>query len=430
MGLFSFFKKKAKPVPPITEAEAIPMPTLPIKPVRRGTTASIQIEVDASNISLIQSKYIAFDVETTGLDASRDRIIEIGAILFVDGKPVKTFSSLVNPDMNIPASATSINHITNAMVASAPSEQELYPEFVEFLGSAIGGDVIMCAHNARFDFNFLCNTLSRLGYDANFRYVDTLNLSRKHIKGLPNYKQSSLEHFFGLVNDDAHRAASDAENCGKILYQVLNRVVFTPEPIHQFETDDKNFKKGYSYWSRGEEARLNGEIEEALKLFDKARNIGYKYPAIYESYAKAFRKLKDYENEIAILEEAIKFNGDHAADRFGDRIARAKELLLAQQEKEKEIQRKELDKAKKAEERQRREELKKSSPKQQTSRPVIQYSDDGTIIKEYESVASASKEIGISSKCIRDAASGKQKHAGGFCWRYSTCEAAQEEVLS
>lgn len=428
MGLFSFFKKKAKPSPPVFEPETIPIPAVSAKPVRRGTAVSMEIEVDESNFNLIQSKYIAVDVETTGLNAYTDRIIEIGAILFVDGNPVKTFSSLVNPGTSIPASATAINHITNAMIALAPSEQEVYPEFVEFLGGAIDGDVIMCAHNARFDFNFLCNTLSRLGYDANFRYVDTLSLSRKHIKGLPNYKQSSLEHFFNLVNDDAHRATSDAENCGKILYQVLNRAVFTPEPIYQFETDDKNFEKGFSYWSRGEEARLNGEIEEAIKLFDMARNIGYKCPVIYESYAKAYRKLKDYEQEIMILDDAISRFDANKAIIFEARRNKARELLAATQRKELELQQKAVEKAKKAEERKRREELKKPNPKQPTSRPVIQCSDDGTIIKEYESVALASREIGISPKSIREAAYGRQKHAGGFCWKYSICEDAQKGV--
>ena len=60
-----------------------------------------------------------------------------------------------------------------------------------------------------------------------------------------------------------------------------------------------------------------------------------------------------------------------------------------------------------------------SEPKPGMARPVLQLTDDQTIIKEYPSLADAVRETGISSKSIRDAAKGVKKHAGGYCWRYA-----------
>lgn len=187
-----------------------------------GAAFSKRIELTPQINTHIRENFIAFDVETTGLSPTSDRIVELGAVIFSNGMVQKTFSSLVNPGVFIPASASAVNHITNAMLASAPSEQELYPQLMDFLGGALSGNIIMCAHNAKFDFSFLCNTLSRLGFQASFHYVDTLSLSRKYLRGLTNYKQNTIEAYFGLTNSAAHRAASDAENCGHILCCLLD----------------------------------------------------------------------------------------------------------------------------------------------------------------------------------------------------------------
>lgn len=435
MGLFSFFKKKNEKTAAVQTPEVVPSPVVPTEPVRNGNVIALPAIVDKSNVDLLKRRYIAFDIETTGLSHYAHRIIELGAVLFVDGSPTKRFSTLVNPGMSIPASATAVNGITNDMVASAPTESDAISALVEFLGDAMQGKTVMCAHNASFDFKFLRDALCRLGYDARLQYLDTLKLSRQHVRGLENYKQGTLERYFGLTNDNAHRAVSDAENCGYILYRVLEQAVFVADPILDddlSDLDDEDFRKAYSYWSRGETARIDGDIEKALQLFNQAREIGYKCPAIYESYAKAYRKLKDYESEISILDEAIQCVGPYKIGLFEERKKKAAELLLAQRERENAIQQKALEKAlakaKKAEEKQRQKEIEAAKPKQPLGRAVIQCSDDGTVIREFESVALAAKEAGVSAKCIRDAANGRQKHAAGFCWKYADQDIAEIEI--
>jgi len=68
---------------------------------------------------------------------------------------------------------------------------------------------------------------------------------------------------------------------------------------------NKGYDEGMPYWEEGNKERKNGNLEHAIELFDLARYNGYEAPALYKSYVMAFRKLKDYDNEIAIIDEAI-----------------------------------------------------------------------------------------------------------------------------
>lgn len=188
---------------------------------KRGRAKAEKVQVDGKILESLLDRYIAFDTETTGLNPVSDRIIEIGAVLFENGEAVDSFHSLINAGVPISSGAAEVNHITERMILSAPLEAEVYPGLIRFMGNALHGGTIVCAHNAKFDMDFLCNTLARLGYDADIRYIDTLSLSRKCIKGLENYKQNTVAEHFGIFNRSAHRASADAEVCGRILKELL-----------------------------------------------------------------------------------------------------------------------------------------------------------------------------------------------------------------
>ena len=96
------------------------------------------------------SSYVAIDFETTGLDPNHDRIIEVAAILFKDGEPKKTFSTLVNPGQNIPSFITSITGISNSMVSQSPRESEIINNLIKIIGSHP-----VVAHNVKFDWSFI-----------------------------------------------------------------------------------------------------------------------------------------------------------------------------------------------------------------------------------------------------------------------------------
>ena len=140
-----------------------------------------------TTVNKLKKRYIAFDVETTGLYPNIHKIIEIGAVLFEKGEIIKIFGTLVNPGVPVSKRATAINHITNAMAKAAPKEKEVYKELVDFLGDALDKKTLICAHNAKFDMSFLSEALMNLGYEGIINNVDTLSIPRSLIPGLDNY---------------------------------------------------------------------------------------------------------------------------------------------------------------------------------------------------------------------------------------------------
>ncbi|MDO5568589.1 MAG: exonuclease domain-containing protein [bacterium] len=606
MGIFNLFKKNNEQENLSVEKE---------KEVKKGNIELKEIFLNLSSVEILKKKYIAFDVETTGLNPVENRIVELGAVLFENGIPIKKFSSLVNPNQSISHEAMRVNNISNDMIKNSPDEKIVFSEFLEFLGDSLSGETIICAHNARFDLEFLTNTLERLGYNGNIRYIDTLGLSRDLLYGLENYKQCTIAKYFNLVNEEAHRAVTDAETCGKILFNLLDyktekiqekaeknnislddyekiifayveklindnglninylgarkttsgyisicylysflkykfckkgkyliidnkfaknialptescniseggsdfvRVYFnslddikqleryilkeykkaysaTIDYIHGNSRKEKNvieeienlyqipieevdailneelqnknlsnylseiiieksisrediiinpindrvpldqiknlndWSKGYDegneLWARGDELRKNGEYCEAIKLFNLSRYNGYNAPVLYESFAMAYHQLKDYDNEIDILEEGIeRLHRDNVNVRnLITRRDKAVQTIYKKIEQEKQIQQKRNEKEEKRKQKEE-EKLKTSSKETINGRVVIQMDDNGNIIKKYISIAEAVRQTGVNSKSIRDAATGVQKHAGGYCWKYEDDE--------
>ncbi len=191
--------------------------------IKKESNSACQIVLNDSNIDNIKSKFIAFDIETTGLNPYYDRIIELGAVVFENGVPISKFSTLVNPETLISQEASKINHITNDMLKDAPSENEVYKKFIEFMKPALNSEVPICAHNALFDISFITNTLNRLGYNYNISYIDTLSISRNILDNqVINHKQDTIAKYFNIVNEEQHRAVTDAETCGKILDKLIS----------------------------------------------------------------------------------------------------------------------------------------------------------------------------------------------------------------
>ena len=115
--------------------------------------------------------YIAFDLETTGLKADRDRITEIGAVRMQGGRELDRFQTFVDPGIPIPAEVTRLTGIRNEDVAGAPTEEEALRAFLDF-----AGDTVLCAHNADFDLGFLAEGCKRYGIPFDPTGVDTLIL--------------------------------------------------------------------------------------------------------------------------------------------------------------------------------------------------------------------------------------------------------------
>jgi DNA polymerase-3 subunit epsilon len=149
--------------------------------------------------------YAIIDIETTGLNARKDRITEIAVYIHDGEKIVESFESLVNPECRIPFHITALTGISNKMVADAPYFYEIAKRIVELTDGRI-----FVAHNASFDYNFIRCEFKRLLYDYSQRTLCTKKLSRKLMPGNTSYGLGYLAKILNLKNPARHRAAGDA----------------------------------------------------------------------------------------------------------------------------------------------------------------------------------------------------------------------------
>ena len=153
--------------------------------------------------------FTIFDIETTGLSPTQDRIVELAAIrVNKDGECLR-FESLIDPERAIPPRATQVHGITDEMVRSAQNFHEIGIKFTDFARSTI-----LVAHNARFDLSFLQESLARTGRQIwKGKVMNTIPLIKQAYPGLPSYSLQYLRKRFGLDEDKgpAHRAFADVE---------------------------------------------------------------------------------------------------------------------------------------------------------------------------------------------------------------------------
>lgn len=149
--------------------------------------------------------YAILDIETTGGSPKNERITEI-AIYIHDGKQIiNEYSSLVNPEKNIPYFITGLTGITNEMVADSPKFFEIAKDIVE-----ITKDCIVVGHNVNFDYSFIQNEFKHLGYEFKRDSLCTVKLSRKLIPGYKSYSLGKICKELNININGRHRAAGDA----------------------------------------------------------------------------------------------------------------------------------------------------------------------------------------------------------------------------
>ncbi|HEY8037288.1 MAG TPA: exonuclease domain-containing protein [Methylobacter sp.] len=145
------------------------------------------------------------DLETTGTNATVDRVTEIGVVL-VDESGVREWSQLIQPQTRIPAFIEQLTGITNAMVSDAPRFEAVAEELAALLQG-----YLFIAHNARFDYGFLKNEFKRSGLMFQPTVLCTVKLSRTLF---PEYKRHNLDNLierYGLFASGRHRALADAQ---------------------------------------------------------------------------------------------------------------------------------------------------------------------------------------------------------------------------
>ena len=162
--------------------------------------------------------YAIVDIETTGHGQKGQKITEISALIFDGKKVVDEFTSLVNPEQNIPTFITNLTGITNAMVRNAPKFYEIAKKVEE-----ITKGTIFVAHNVNFDYNIIHAEFKSLGFDFKRKKLCTVRLTRKIIPGLPSYSLGNICTAEKIPINGRHRAKGDAEATAELFRRLLLR---------------------------------------------------------------------------------------------------------------------------------------------------------------------------------------------------------------
>lgn len=172
---------------------------------------------------------VAVDVETTGLSAGVDEIIEIGAVLITNGTLGETYQSLIRPKRQVPERITEITGITQEMVEKARPIEEVLPEFLAFSQS-----VPLLGHNLIFDYSFLKAASRQQGISFERKGIDTLRLAKLLLPSLDKKTLAAVSDFYGVDMGHAHRACHDAVSCANIYFHMLQEFGTLPEKQELF----------------------------------------------------------------------------------------------------------------------------------------------------------------------------------------------------
>ncbi len=163
-------------------------------------------------------RFVAIDLETTGLDPDDAEILELGAVQFVEGDAVETFSALVRPAGPIPPEIQTLTGIVSAQVAGCPPLEEVLPHFRSFVG-----DTTMVGHNIGFDLSFLEPALAEANLEPLPKdHIDTLLLAKLLFPTRGSHSLAELAALLEVHVPQSHRAAADARTAGE-LFLVLAR---------------------------------------------------------------------------------------------------------------------------------------------------------------------------------------------------------------
>lgn len=159
--------------------------------------------------------YVALDVETTGLNPARDRLLEIGAAKIRNGKVEGTFQTFIDAGVEVPERITELTGITDAMRLGGKRLEQAIPEFLEFCE-----DLPILGHNVSFDFGFLKQASVNQGLSFERHAVDTLKIARKLLPDLPSRRLPDLCTYYQIDPGNSHRALDDALSAHFLLWKL------------------------------------------------------------------------------------------------------------------------------------------------------------------------------------------------------------------
>ena len=269
---------------------------------------------------------IVLDTETTGLDFTRERMVEFAALRLENGKIKDRFETLINPEQHIRKSSIAIHGITEEMVSDAPTEAEIMPKILEFIG-----EYPIVAHNAVFDYSFLNEASKRVtGKELQNTRIDTQQMFKEVYPDLDAHGLNALTEKFGVELHDHHRAMGDTMGLAlaypklKKLYTqkynweskqlenidyLFERFLRLQQTVNVLQSEMQDLKSVFKLHFEQGGAPLTSQEGDTL-IYNSKQSFGYDFATI-----------KPILEEVGALEKSVKLNTG-----FIDRLVNGKSL--------------------------------------------------------------------------------------------------------
>ena len=237
----------------------------------------------------LKGEFAVFDIETTGLEAEKDKITEIGAVKIKNGTVTDAFSTFVNPGIYIPEFITKLTGITDEMVKDAPDTEKALDGFSEFVGG-----LPVVAHNASFDTGFIKYNVKKYGRKFGNAAIDTLQLSRSLFPELGKYKLNIVARHLGVKLENHHRAVDDAGATAHIFIKCMellkNKGVETIGEIQKTLHGNFDYTKANSYHAVIL-VKNNTGLKNLYKIVSESHlNYFYKKPRVPRALLMKYRE--------------------------------------------------------------------------------------------------------------------------------------------
>ena len=269
---------------------------------------------------------IVLDIETTGLDYTKERMIEFAAVKLVNGKIKEKFETLIDPKQHIRKASMAVHGITQDMVEGQPTEEEVMPKILEFIG-----DYPIVAHNAIFDYSFLNEASKRLyGKELTNPRIDSQFMFKEIYPEMESHGLAMLMQKMGVEFSTRHRAMADtiglAESYPKLkaLYEkkynwqkkqldnieyLFERYLRIQDAISVMQSEIQDLKSIFKLYFEEGGAPIEATTGETLVYQSK------------QSFNYDFSQIKDILDEIGALPKAVKLNNG-----FVDRLVNGSSL--------------------------------------------------------------------------------------------------------
>ncbi|EIT85115.1 DNA polymerase III PolC [Fictibacillus macauensis ZFHKF-1] len=238
---------------------------------------------------LSDETYVVFDVETTGLSAVYNKIIELAAVKIHNGEIIDRFEAFANPHEPLSDTTINLTGITDDMVQNAPEIEDVLKDFHTFIG-----DDTLVAHNASFDMGFLNEGFRKCSIpEAKNPVVDTLELARFILPELKNHRLNTLCKKFDIELTQHHRAIYDAEATGYLLWKLLKEAF--QKGVEYHDQLNENMGQGGYMRSRPSHCILFAQTQQGLKnlyhlVSESHLNYYYRTPRIPRSRLAKYRE--------------------------------------------------------------------------------------------------------------------------------------------